>query len=205
MDIYLTDLETGDRVVFPMLPEKVNVQTGAMFQTYTIPSVGEIRLPNGQNLSSFSWNGILPGKARTGASYVNDWQSPHDIEARWNVFRTQRKKLRLQVTETPVDMHVYLERYNMEYSGGYGDFTYDISFVETKPLKVNISGSNACEPRPSPPPQKTYTVVPGDCLWKIANRFYGSGAKYPIIYEANKTIIGSDPNKIYPGQVFIIP
>jgi len=79
MDIYLTDLETGDRVVFPMLPEKVNVQTDAMFQTYTIPSVGEIRLPNGQNLSSFSWNGILPGKARTGASYVNDWQSPHGV------------------------------------------------------------------------------------------------------------------------------
>ena len=50
----------------------------------------------------------------------------------------------------------------------------------------------------------TYTVVKGDCLWAIAKRFYGSGAKYTLIYNANKGII-KNPSLIYPGQVLTIP
>jgi len=52
---------------------------------------------------------------------------------------------------------------------------------------------------------KTYTVKKGDCLWTIARKFYGSGADYTKIYEANKGTIGKNPNLIYPGQTFTIP
>ena len=45
----------------------------------------------------------------------------------------------------------------------------------------------------------------GDCLWNIAKKFYGPGAKYTVIYNANKGVIGSNPNLIYPGQVYTIP
>lgn len=51
----------------------------------------------------------------------------------------------------------------------------------------------------------TYTVKRGDCLWNIARSFYGNGALYTKIYEANRGVIGNNPNLIYPGQVFIIP
>ncbi len=54
-------------------------------------------------------------------------------------------------------------------------------------------------------PPKTYTVKKGDCLWNIAKQFYGSGADYTKIFEANKGTIGGNPNRIYPGQVFTIP
>ena len=37
----------------------------------------------------------------------------------------------------------------------------------------------------------TYTVVRGDSLWNIAKKFYGSGAKYTIIYDANIDVIES--------------
>lgn len=53
--------------------------------------------------------------------------------------------------------------------------------------------------------KKTYTVKRGDCLWNIAKKFYGSGAKYTKIYNANKSVIGSNPNKIKQGQVLTIP
>ena len=53
--------------------------------------------------------------------------------------------------------------------------------------------------------QRTYTVKKGDCLWNIAKRFYGSGAKYTVIYNANRGVIGGNPNLIYPGQVLTIP
>lgn len=51
----------------------------------------------------------------------------------------------------------------------------------------------------------TYTVKPGDNLSKLAKQFYGTGADWKKIYEANKDVIGGNPNLIYPGQTFKIP
>lgn len=51
---------------------------------------------------------------------------------------------------------------------------------------------------------RTYTVKRGDTLWAIAKKYYGSGAKYPTIYEANKDKI-KDPNLIQIGWVLKIP
>ncbi|BDC49184.1 hypothetical protein F183_A15000 [Bryobacterales bacterium F-183] len=50
-----------------------------------------------------------------------------------------------------------------------------------------------------------YTVVSGDSLSLISGRKYGDVLLWPIIYDANKPVIGSDPNMIKPGQVFTIP
>lgn len=47
-------------------------------------------------------------------------------------------------------------------------------------------------------------VQPGNSLWLIATRTYGSGFRYTVIYQANKGQI-SDPDLIYPGQVFKLP
>ena len=52
---------------------------------------------------------------------------------------------------------------------------------------------------------QTYTVKSGDNLWNIAKQHYGSGAMYTKIYEANKDLIGGNPNLIFPGQKLIIP
>jgi len=47
-------------------------------------------------------------------------------------------------------------------------------------------------------------VQPGNSLWRIARRAYGTGAQYTIIYEANVDQI-RDPDLIYPGQIFEVP
>lgn len=49
-----------------------------------------------------------------------------------------------------------------------------------------------------------HTVEKGDTLWAIASKTLGNGAKYEKIFEANKPML-SHPDKIYPGQVLIIP
>jgi hypothetical protein len=62
-----------------------------------------------------------------------------------------------------------------------------------------------------------YTVIKGDCLWKIAGmkEHYGNPKLWPAIWEANKDGVVSaparipktikNPNLIYPGQVLRIP
>lgn len=54
------------------------------------------------------------------------------------------------------------------------------------------------------PAAQFHTVVAGDNLWKIAEKYYGSGAKNDLIFEANTPMLKS-PEKIYPGQVLVIP
>ncbi|MEO8664557.1 MAG: LysM peptidoglycan-binding domain-containing protein [Ignavibacteria bacterium] len=63
----------------------------------------------------------------------------------------------------------------------------------------------------------TYTVVKGDCLYKIAGmkNIYGNSKLWPAIWDANKSGVVSapprvaktipNPNLIYPGQVLKIP
>lgn len=47
-------------------------------------------------------------------------------------------------------------------------------------------------------------VRPGNSLWHIARRLYGSGFHYTLIFGANKSLI-KDPDLIYPGQKFALP
>ncbi|MGH3887540.1 MAG: Gmad2 immunoglobulin-like domain-containing protein [Pseudonocardiaceae bacterium] len=49
-----------------------------------------------------------------------------------------------------------------------------------------------------------YTVVAGDTLSGIAQRFYGNGSLFPRIFQANRDQI-SNPDRIFPGQVLRIP
>lgn len=60
-------------------------------------------------------------------------------------------------------------------------------------------------PGPAPVPARgTYVVQPGDTLWDISARTYGSGIYWQSIYGRNTGSI-ADPNLIYPGQVISIP
>ncbi|MEF3089148.1 peptidoglycan-binding protein LysM [Raoultella sp. WB_B2P2-3] len=49
-----------------------------------------------------------------------------------------------------------------------------------------------------------YTVKSGDTLSAISKTVYGSANDYQRIFEANKPML-KHPDKIYPGQVLIIP
>lgn len=72
------------------------------------------------------------------------------------------------------------------------------------------SGSSSTAPAPSTPAapaapsKRTYTVVSGDSLSKIAQREYGDAQQWRRIFEANRDKI-SNPDLIHPGQVLTLP
>lgn len=51
----------------------------------------------------------------------------------------------------------------------------------------------------------TYIVKKWDNLHKIAQKIYGDDSKWKIIYDANRKVIGRNPNLIYPGQKYTLP
>lgn len=69
-----------------------------------------------------------------------------------------------------------------------------------------FGNANQAAPQPAATTQgETYTVVSGDSLSKIAKHHYGDATKWHQIYEANKGIIGSNPDHIEVGQVLTLP
>lgn len=52
--------------------------------------------------------------------------------------------------------------------------------------------------------KRYYIVKKGDCLWNIAKSYYGNGAQYKKIYNANKNKI-KNPDVIQPGWKIEIP
>ena len=50
----------------------------------------------------------------------------------------------------------------------------------------------------------TTVVSRGDSLWRISRVTYGAGIRYAIVYKANRDQI-RNPNRIYPGQIFVLP
>jgi len=56
------------------------------------------------------------------------------------------------------------------------------------------------------PPGATeeYTVVAGDSLWRISQKYYGTGVRWGEIYELNKDAIGANPSMLRIGLVLTI-
>jgi nucleoid-associated protein YgaU len=50
-----------------------------------------------------------------------------------------------------------------------------------------------------------YVVQPGDTLRSIADQEYGDAALWPRIYQANRDVIGADPDNLVAGTTLQIP
>ena len=67
--------------------------------------------------------------------------------------------------------------------------------------KKNIKKGNK-RPSKKTTAKTTYIVKKGDCLWKIAKKFYGDGSSYKAIQSANKI---PSSGLIHPGDKLVIP
>lgn len=68
------------------------------------------------------------------------------------------------------------------------------------PTSTNVSSGSPSGSSGSS--SKTYTVKSGDTLSGIGSKY---GVSWQKIYNANKSVIGNNPNRIYPGQTLTIP
>ncbi|MBO8169355.1 MAG: LysM peptidoglycan-binding domain-containing protein [Thermoanaerobacteraceae bacterium] len=213
MDFYLTAPD-GNRIHLPVNPEKITAQTGSKMQTFEVINLGDIELPRGITPARISWEGFFPGQARENAVFVKSWQDPKVLVRLISLWRRNNTKVRLLVTETPLNLDCYIEAFEHTWSGGYGDCQYRIELVEARELviltdvekqkRTIVGGQKSVPKRPAPPPPKTYTVKPGDTLWVIAKKTLGDGSRWRDIYNANVSVIGKDPNVLKPGQVLRI-
>ncbi len=65
----------------------------------------------------------------------------------------------------------------------------------------------ALEAQAAPAIQAEHTVASGETLSHLALKYYGKATPpyWQLIYEANKEVIGENPNKVRTGMVLKIP
>lgn len=211
--MWLTYNAEKEKIQLPVLPESFSTKNGSKNETIDIAGLGEIVIMQSRPALQFSFSSFFPATRFPGIQ-VSSITKPLTLIEKINTWKASDKPVHFICTACGVDIYATIENFNYSEEGGDpGTYQYSITLKEYREItirQVKVQNATATVQKEEPrvdntvKPQ-TYTVKSGDCLWNIAKKYYGSGAQYKKIYEANKKIIGSNPNLIYPGQVLTIP
>ena len=220
IDIFLTAKSTNRKIQFPSLPDKINISFATKYQSYTILDLREVAFPSGTAPCEVYWNSVFYGPSRKDFSFlIRSWTDPQTMCNTLQEWYMKGEVIKLVVADTPINVDVTISNFEYAPFGGYGDYEYSIRFKEYNGDEVVVTKatvSNTPTTQPSTPStnKPTYTVKPGDTLWGLAFKFWGSGLSWGKIFNANKSVITSTAKKygkpgnghwIYPGTVLKIP
>lgn len=215
--MWLTYNAEKEKIQLPVLPESFKVKNGSKNDSINIAGLGEITIMQGRPALQFSFSSFFPATRFPGIQ-VSSITKPLTLIEKINSWKAGDKPVHFIATACGVDIFATIESFDYEEDGGDpGTYQYSITLKEyreitVRQVTVDVPKQTATvkkeEPRVDNTVQpKTYTVKvkSGDCLWNIAKKYYGNGSQYTKIYNANKGVIGGNPNLIYPGQVLTIP
>lgn len=218
--MYLAD------VLMPVTPEKVSVKMNNQNKTFTLINGEEINILQSAGLTSVTFDLMLPhvsypfanGNMQTAQYYLSHLErlKTEKQPFQWILNRSKPDGTSLFFS----NLTVGLEEYEIKDDAAEGfDIIVSVKLKQWKAYgtkKVNIkqptapngkakaSVQNPPRKQTNAPKASTYTVQKGDCLWNIAKKHLGNGARYQEIYNLNKDKI-KNPNLIYPRQVLTLP
>ena len=209
----------GKKYRLPVNPEEIKKTQELDVEKYQVLGNGQVSVPSYLALCEYSFECELPheevhymeaGGLSDPDTYINmitnAQTNKEPLQLIYSNGETDDESVSVLVTSCSIT----------EKAGEEGDKYLSLSFLEYRaPSKkykaVQTATATVAQPETPAPTNpaveetgKTYTVVKGDSLWKIAKQFYGNGAQYTKIFEANRDKI-KNANLIYPGQVFTIP
>lgn len=216
-----------DGVLFPVMPEKIEIKSKSQNKTVSLINDGEVSVIKAEGLKEISFNVLLPNVRYPMARYEKGFQKASYYVAILQKLKDEKKSFQWILSRASpgkknlgnTDIKCTLEDYTIREDAGEGvDWIASVKLKEykeysTKTVQIQIQQARRVAAvqavRPvsdnAPVTGQSYTVVSGDCLYNIARRFYGNGGLWSKIYDANRAVIGGNPNLIYPGQVYTIP
>jgi len=202
----------------PVNPEQIETTSIQANQKYEILKHGQIAIPTHMELKEYSFECELPHRA---LHYVETSGRFLDADFYLRLFeqwRQEKAPVRFIASNgigDDINTLVLIEELAIiEKAGEEGDKYVSFQLLEYREFgkkavvvaTPTVAVAKKEEPAPTVNPKSTGThvVQPGDTLWAIAKKYYGNGAQYTKIFNANRDKI-KNPNLIYPGQKLVIP
>lgn len=213
VEIALLDNETGISLTVPVLPTNGEIAFNDGDQqplSVDIVDLGAVEIPAGVALDSIGWESFFP--ARYEASYcavgADLLKAPLDYRNQFSTWKDNGTSLQIICAAAGLNKTVFVKSFAWKLKGAEGDIYYSLQLTEFKkiaPKKVTPGGEVITglspEDRPDQPASDagtTYAVISGDSLSLIGKKL---GIDWHRIYDNNKDVVGTNPDKLVPGQV----
>lgn len=227
--------------LLPIPPSKLTLKVKNKNSVLTMSNERELNVLKSPGLTEISFEATLPQTQYPFAVYSGGYKDARYFLNVLEQYKVSKKPFQFIVSRTSpagkllfdTNMRVSLEDYEIkedakegpdlvvkinlkqyiEFKAKYFQIVPKISPQTQQPAATATQQPNRASTKT---PSKTYTVVRGDCLWNIAKKHLGNGAKYTEIYARNKDLIESTARKhgkkssengrwIYPGMVLQMP
>lgn len=214
-------------VLLPIAPSDMKVKIKNQNTTVNLINDGEVNILKSPGLTEYSFDVLLPNAKYPFAKYTSGYKAAKYYLDKFEKLKVKKKPFIFLVSRTnakgkgifDTSQTVTIEDYqinedekngfdvvvslNLKQYKNFGTKTCNVKIKKTVPAiqqdKTRPDSSNA------PTGGGSYVVKSGDYLWKIAKQFYGNGELWNKIYDANQSVIGGNPNLIFPGQTLQIP
>lgn len=221
-------------LTFPITPSELSIKVGSNNKVVTLINEGDINILKSPSLIEVEFEARFPMRKYPYSREVSSFEQYFD---KFKELKEQKKSFRFIVARTTpngsrtwdTNLLMALEDLELKEEADEGDDVliafklkqYKEYGVKTIKVVTSTPTTTSTSETPRSTDNKTkspesYTIKSGDNLWNIAKKFYGSGAKWKTIYEANKSTIESAAKKrgkksssnghwIYPGTTITIP
>ena len=209
MEFWIQQDNSG-KIQLPVKPSEFTVTVTHRNTVVNVIQLGDINLMGKTGLREITLTSFFPAKDYN-FSNNSSRKEPLTYVEQLETWRKSGSPIRVIITGV-LNMEATIESFSYGEQDATGDVYYTLYIKEYKKIKTKkatvtiatVKPSTRATKAPEASSGKTNTVKSGDCLWKIAKQFYGNGAQYTKIYNANTDKI-KNPNLIYPGQVLTIP
>ena len=205
--IILKNTETGQELTLPVTPASYPMAAGRTAERLDMAQTGQITLPGLNTLFSEMLEFMLPARSypfMTSGAIADPWYYIELLTA-WS---GDGDVCRYIVTGTDINRPVLLGPLEYGEQDGTNDVYCKLLLNEYRYLdevqveKYTQNSGRSSETSNQPQTAGSYTVVSGDCLWTICQKFYGDGSLAYKLATANGI---NSSYLIFPGQVLTLP
>lgn len=218
---YLSAKNDKEGFRLPVNPEFIKETLAGDSQTFTIARLGQVNIIKDIQLAVYTIESFFP--IRNAAYVVAPLFDPSYYVGKIKDWQAAKEPIRFIYSDGSfvINELVSIESFEYSESAGDEDVHYTLSFkkyvsFEPKKMVIKKASSGASKEtqqivkKSAPPRQnnvetpKTYSMIKGDTLWKIAQKFLGNGSRYTEIQKLNG-IKDSQLNKLPIGLKLKLP
>lgn len=190
-------------VVNPASVEFTDVQNN---QQINLLEVGTALLLGNRGLIGTTLESFFPSSESPFYKRHGGTRTPQECKALIKKWKDKGMIVRLIISDMDINLAMAVNSFTTTHREGDNDIYYNLELIEYKTLnvptvKVSTKVKSSITKRPATSSKKasssgssggrSYTIKGSDTLWAIATRYYGNGAQYMKIYNANKNTIES--------------